>query len=92
MTLSKFQKLTNVFMGMAAIVWLFGCDTTKTVSEADLIAEAFEKADQQTTFLLTDAPSDDFQSVSVDILSPIQVTMNGAIYTTPQKLDRVTWW
>ena len=68
---------------MAGIVWLFGCGTTKPVSEADLITEAIEKADQTTTFFLTDAPSDDFQSVSVDILSPIQVTMDGAIIDVP---------
>ncbi|MEK7286698.1 MAG: EF-hand domain-containing protein [Nitrospirota bacterium] len=68
---------------MLGIIWLLGCDTTKTVSEEDLITEAIETAEQTTTFLLTDAPSDDFKSVIVDIESPIVLTTDNGTISVP---------
>jgi hypothetical protein len=81
------KQMRMVFALMASVVWLLGCgvDLKQTgLTEEEMIAEAFQKGSQKTTFLLTDAPSDDFKSVMVDILSPIVVTMNdGTIVNVP---------
>ncbi len=57
---------------------------TDAEASQDTITETIEHASQKTTFLLTDAPSDDFKSVLIDIASPIVVTMdNGVVVDVP---------
>lgn len=68
----------------AVMMGLFGCNgATSTKSEAEIIAETIESGSQKTTFLLTDAPSDDFKSVTVDIVSPMVVTVDDKEFQVP---------
>ncbi len=87
--MKTFRKIFSLAVG---VILLFGCgettDPIKTnvasiVSDAELITKEIEQNLSKTTFLLTDAPSDEFKSVIVDIKSPIVITMDGKTVDVP---------
>lgn len=81
----------KTFLLAISIMSLFGCGgdnpitssgTTPITEEEQAIISEIETSYQKTTFLLTDAPSDAFKSIVVDINSPIVLTMEGGATTT----------
>ena len=70
------------------MIWLAGCggstpSSPATLSEEELIIADIEGANAKTTFLLTDAPSDNFKSVKVNIKSPIVITQGNKTVFVP---------
>jgi len=64
--------LSNTELLVNALETNVSSTTATSTSDAELVA-AIEKANAITTFLLTDAPSDDFKGVMVDILKIVVV-------------------
>ena len=65
--------LSNTELLVNALETNVSSTTTASTPEAELVATAIAKANAITTFLLTDAPSDDFKGVMVDILKIVVV-------------------
>ncbi len=91
--MSYFKK---VLLLSTSIIWLWGCESSgnpdsvvsEEPTEEEQIIEEIETGSFKTAFLLTDAVSDDFESVIVDIKSPIVVTLDNGAANVPLPEDR----
>ena len=78
------------FSLLVGITWITACcvgshpeSPLSTLTEEEQIIVDVEQGSYKTTFLLTDAPSDNFKSVKVDIKSPIVITQEGNTVNVP---------